>query len=94
MSHLGTLTGNGRIIINSQDIGEVEYRIYVYKPNALIEGHGRIAATSSVIHQISSSQKTTLKLSDGNTVEIVTPSWDVRSGMADILTSGPIPGYS
>ncbi len=94
MTHLGSLKGTGFLRIGDEGLEPVEYRIDVYRPRHLLEGRGFIRAAPGMIWEAYQSKDAlTLQLEDGETLEIVIASVRAESGQANVVTSGPIPGY-
>lgn len=82
--------------MGGDEIGNAEYEIRVFKPKNLIEAHGILKADEGVLWKIFDSQaqgNATLLLENGETIEFLISSASVGSGVANIVISGPVPGF-
>jgi hypothetical protein len=92
MEFPGSLSGDGRVLLDGEDIGEASYEIRVYGPKYLPEARGHIDADAPVIRRIVDARGAILQLEGGQTVKILPGRW--RMGHAEIIVSGPTPSFS
>lgn len=93
MRKLGTLTGEGSLTLSDGTATAVTYRIDVTEIGATKSGAGMLEGDPSIMMVIAhSTDSPVLTLSDGRTLDVRLRR--TRSdGTADILSSGPIPGF-
>ncbi len=93
MEHLGSLTGTGHELIDKERLGPVRYDIRVYRSHTLKDGSGAIEADGAIIDRMMKAGETFLELEGDGTVAILVSRWDVLADRAQIVTTGPIPGF-
>lgn len=93
MAYLGSLSGDGRILLDGQDIGPATYEIRVYKERTLPEALGQIEADGSLLRQVLGASGVVLQLEEGQTVRILVKQHDVLARRAEVRVTGPIPGF-
>ena len=94
MDRLGSLSGNGRVSIAGEEIGEVEYSITVWRSGrGSKSASGRIVGDFSALNQIfEANDNATLELeSDGGSISFIIRT--LNSDGAEIVVSGPVPGF-
>jgi hypothetical protein len=92
MTHLGTIEGVGRLIVDSDDTCEAEYRIRISQTGAagLKSARGTLSADQSALWKAMNLRKARLRLEDGTEVEIII---ERLGDPADIIVNDPIPGF-
>jgi hypothetical protein len=93
MAHLGTLDGEGLLIINCENAGACRYRIEVFRPRKMIEARGIVIAAPSALQVFALSTQATIELQDGGDISIWLVSWDRTGDMAEVRVTGAIPGF-
>ncbi len=94
MSHLGTIEGTGRLIVESADVCEAHYRISVYetRQSAPKKARGTLEADFNELRKAWHKRlDCTLKLETGGEVSIIIVR--LTDSGAKIRVSGPIPGF-
>ena len=87
MTHLGSISGTGRLILDGKDLGAAEYEIDVSQPRFIPEARGIISSEEATIFDLVG-KKLVLKLESGESIDII-----VNSSNGGIVVSGPVPGF-
>ena len=91
MAKIATLEGRGHLLVNDEDLGEVDYEIDIFVERGLKDGRGHLVADFMVLEKAFTGRNVKLQLRGGKEVTIVIKR--TQGDRAEILTSGPIPGY-
>src|SRR5262245_59687982 len=91
MTRLASLSGQGRLLVGRDDLGEVEYRIDIFVDPTSKDGRGWMTGDFRALERAFTSQDVALRLKSGKEVKIVVK--EANGEHAVILTSGPIPDY-
>ena len=93
MAYLGTIRGRATITVGDNDIGEVGYSISVFRPRQLTEARGHITGPGSILMAAMQARGATLRLEGGETVDVIVTNYRMPSDRAEIIVSGPVPGF-
>jgi hypothetical protein len=90
MTHLGTLSGLGKLWDGNRDLGPVDYDIQVFRTGGLKRGEGTLrSARYGLWDRFQAGKPLMLMLRSGEQVSITIKSPGNEG--ADILATGPIP---
>ena len=90
MTHVGTLSGLGKLWDGNRDLGPVDYEIQVFRTGALKQGEGALrSARTGLWDSLQAGKPMMLMLKTGEQVSITIQS--LGNEGADILATGPIP---
>jgi hypothetical protein len=90
MTHLGTLSGIGKLWDGNRDLGPVDYEIQVFRTGELKQGEGTLRSNrSGLLDRFQAGQTLMLMVRSGEQVSITIKS--LGNEGADILATGPIP---
>ena len=93
MVQLGTIRGRAAIAASDNELGEVGYSITVFRPRFVTEAHGYITGPSKVLQTAMQAGGAVLTLEGGQTVSVIVTHFSMQEGRADIMVSGPVPGF-
>jgi len=90
MTHLGTLSGLGKLWDGNKDLGPVDYEIQVFRTDGSKRGEGSLrSARSGLWDRFQAGKPLMLMLRSGEQVSITIKSPGIEG--ADILATEPIP---
>ena len=93
MVQLGTIRGRATITASDNELGKVGYSISVFRPRFVTEGHGYIMGPSEALQTAMQAGGVVLTLEDGETVSVIVTHVSMQEDRADIMVSGPVPGF-
>jgi hypothetical protein len=82
MTHMGRLTGTGRLAVGDKEIGPIKYVINVYHPRTFTEAMGTLNGDDAVILQAFGKDTVALILETGEPVAILINQHSLGSGSA------------
>lgn len=94
MSFLGESSGQARILVNDEDLGEVSYHVVASRPRNMVKITGTIAGEDSVLYAAFDNLGASLRFEDGSTVGILVKNHEPGVGRAKIRVNGRVPGLS
>ena len=94
MTHLGTLVGSGSILVDGVDLGAVDYRIDVFRPNWHVTGLGTIKGDQGLLFKLAGMAEVWLKFQSGDEVQILITKPPIFGDEAEVKTTGTIPGFT
>ena len=90
MTHIGTLSGLGKLWDGNKDLGPIDYEIQVFRTGGSKHGEGTLrSARHGLLDSFQSGKPLMLMLRSGEQVSITIKSPGNEG--ADILATGPIP---
>ena len=90
MTHLGTLSGLGKLWDGNRDLGPIDYEIQVFRTDGSNRGEGSLRSTRhGLLDSFQAGKALMLMLKTGEQVSITIQS--LGNEGADILATGPIP---
>jgi len=93
MTRIGTLDGEGGLIIDGQNVGACRYRIEISRSRSLVEGKGGVEADPRALERFFQARAAILELETGGSIGLLPLSWDRMTRIATVRVTGAIPGF-
>ncbi len=92
MNVLGILEGRG-VLTCGDETAEAAYHITVRQRGDVREASGFIRASTPALFAALKHRQPILRLEDGGEIIVMPTQVDMASGAAEVLVSGPVPGF-
>ena len=94
MKELGSLEGDGQLLLVSGRRIDVRYRLEaIEEPNGDRWANGRLFGEASALAAAALDRRSTLQLGTGGTVLILVVEHDPFDASAQFIVNGPVPGF-
>jgi len=94
MTHLGTLEGEGHLVIENTDTAPIRYTINVWRDGSGMKtAGGQIMADYHVLIRAFNKRQFEIRLDNGSSVHAFIDYYQPPEASADIQITGPVPGF-
>jgi hypothetical protein len=95
MSVLGTLEGNGTLLVLDKRYDDIPYAIIVTQRGLIKQAIGTITFPSITVGNAAfQAGSAILQIKGGNTVDLIVTRFGPPNMVAEVAVSGPVPGFS